>query len=158
MLDSPVFHDDKVVAFGEVVHLVGHQQHCLPFQDSAEDIVVHSSCHLRVYCGDRVVKEVDIGFGVDSPSKGESGLLSTGHRDASLPDLRPVATRKQFEIVLQAADLDDLFVELLVEGLAEGDVLLDSPAEDVGLLLNVRNRPGNRKLAAVVGSFLENSR
>lgn len=85
---------------------------------------------MRIDGAEDVVEEVDIGVLVDCSGELDALLLAAAEVDAALADLGLVAELHHLEVLLEAADADDLLVPLPVHRRSEQDVVLDGAVLD----------------------------
>ena len=81
-LHLPVVKNDDEVALLQELNLVGRQKHSLAPKPFLYALVEHRVSHVRVYGGERVVQQVDIGAGVEPSSKTNSCFLPSAQIDA----------------------------------------------------------------------------
>lgn len=109
-LDPAVFHPDDSVAAVEDPQLMCGQYSGLVFQQPHDRVVEDVATDVGIDGGERIIHEDQLGVEVDGAGHVETLLLTPGNRDTTLPNLRLVALREDFQIGLQRASVDDLVV------------------------------------------------
>ena len=81
--------------------------------------------HVGVHGGQRVVQQVEGAVAVDTPGHADPLLLPAGQVDSLLTDLCLIASRKHLKIRSKGTGVHNTLIEILVEPLAESDILLE---------------------------------